>query len=88
MHALLLTLTLIDMGDRGMDESAHDQERVGRPSLPSPRPILSRKRREQHDPILALSRLGGKINILEDESACYDTLFLRYGFASSYPPAP
>jgi hypothetical protein len=41
MHALPLTLTLIDMGGRGMGEWAHGQERVGRPSLASPRPMLS-----------------------------------------------
>ena len=54
MHALLLALTLMDMGSRGMDELNHIQERVGRPSLALPRPILSRKHREQHDPVLAL----------------------------------
>jgi hypothetical protein len=32
---------------------SHVQEQVGRPSLALPRPILSRKHREYHDPILA-----------------------------------
>jgi hypothetical protein len=53
--ALLLTLTLLSMGVRGMGKVSHAQERVGRPSLALPRPILSREHREQHDPILALS---------------------------------
>jgi hypothetical protein len=33
MHALLRTLTLMDIGTRGMGELGHKQERVGRPSL-------------------------------------------------------
>ena len=55
MHALLLTLTQMDMSARGMGELDHVWERVGRPSLAFVRPILSEQRREQHDPILALS---------------------------------
>jgi hypothetical protein len=55
IHAPLLALTLVDMGGRAMSELGHGRERVGRPSLALPRPILSRKHREQHDPILALS---------------------------------
>jgi hypothetical protein len=47
MHALLLTLALMDMDDRGMGERHHVQERVGRPSLAFPRPILSEERRVQ-----------------------------------------
>jgi hypothetical protein len=31
----------MDMGSRGMGESSHVQEQVGRPSLALPRPILS-----------------------------------------------
>jgi hypothetical protein len=53
MHALLLALTLMDMGIRGKGELSHVQEQVGRPSLALPPPILSRKHREHHDPILA-----------------------------------
>jgi hypothetical protein len=41
MHALLRTLTLMDMGTRGMGELNHDQERVGRPSLAFSRLVLS-----------------------------------------------
>jgi hypothetical protein len=50
MHALLWTLTLMDMGARGMGELDHDRERVGRPGLAFSRPKTSRKHREQHDP--------------------------------------
>ena len=50
MHALLRTLTLMDMGARGMGELDHDRERVGRPGLAFSRPKTSRKHREQHDP--------------------------------------
>jgi hypothetical protein len=55
MHALLLTPARIYKGARGMGELNHDRERVGRPSLALPRPILSEEHCEQHDPILALS---------------------------------
>jgi hypothetical protein len=44
MHALLRSLTLMDMGGRGMGELDHDQERVGRPRLALPRPMLSEYR--------------------------------------------
>jgi hypothetical protein len=46
MHALLQNLTLMDVDARGIIESDHDRERVGRPSLTFSHPILSRKRRE------------------------------------------
>jgi hypothetical protein len=55
IHTLLRTLTLLDIGARGMGELGHVQEQVGRPSLALPRPILSRQHREQHDPMLAPS---------------------------------
>jgi hypothetical protein len=55
MHALLLTPARIYKGARGMGELNHDRERVGRPNIALPRPILDEYRREQHDPILALS---------------------------------
>jgi hypothetical protein len=51
------------MGGRGMGELAHGQERVSRPSLALPRPILITKRREQHGPILALFSLLGHVVI-------------------------
>ena len=57
MHALLRTLTLMDMGARGMCELEHDQERVGRPSLTLPCPILGEYRRYHCRQDLALSAL-------------------------------
>jgi hypothetical protein len=53
LQALLLTLPLVDIGGRGMSELGHDQERVGRPSLALPRPVLSEYHRDQRDPVLA-----------------------------------
>jgi hypothetical protein len=57
MHTLLQTLTLMDMGARGMCELEHDQERVGRPSLTLPCPILGEYRRYHCRQDLALSAL-------------------------------
>jgi hypothetical protein len=56
MYALLRTLTLTDMGARGMGKLNHDRERVGRPSLALLRPILGEYRRYHCRQDLALSR--------------------------------
>ena len=45
LSAVLLALTRMNNGSRGMGEMGHDQERVGRPSLALPRPILAEYRR-------------------------------------------
>ena len=55
--AVLLTLTLIYKSARGMGELNHDQERVGRPSLTLPCPILGEYRRYHCRQDLALSAL-------------------------------
>jgi hypothetical protein len=46
MHEILLTLTLIYKGGRGMGELGDIRERVGRPSLTFPTPSTSENQQE------------------------------------------